>query len=295
MAPSETGPLAEGTHTVKIDGSMLSYHVHGSGPVCVAHSGGPGIIWGYLRAPELERHLTMVYVEPIGTGGSDRLSTHPNGYTRARYSHYLAGLIDHLQVPRVHLLGHSHGGFVAQYHAVHHPEQLAGIVLYDSAPVNGPELGAEAMRRLGEIAAEHAGKPGLDTAMAAFQEIPEIDDDATHERIAREILPVYLADYWADQPRWSAMQAALEATYISGLDEHGEPGLFDDRAALAALTVPTLVVVGRHDVICGMRWGRELHELIPGAQLLILENSGHFGHLEEPERFAETVAAFVAG
>lgn len=38
-------------------------------------------------------------------------------------------MIDHLAVPRVHLLGHSLGGFVAQYHALHRPDQLAGIVL----------------------------------------------------------------------------------------------------------------------------------------------------------------------
>ncbi|MGW5481078.1 alpha/beta fold hydrolase [Streptomyces sp. NPDC004008] len=54
-----------------------------------------------------------------------------------------------------------------------------------------------------------------------------------------------------------------------------------------------LVVAGRHDVVCGVRWAEELHRLIPASQLLVLEHSGHFGHLEEPERFAAEVAAFV--
>ena len=293
MTSSPTGLLAEGVHTFTVDGRVLSYHVHGTGPVCVAHAGGPGIFADYLRAPELERQLTMVYLEPVGTGGSDRLATHPHGYVRARYSEDLAALIEHLRVPRVHLLGHSHGGFVAQYHAIHHPEQLAGIVLYDSAPLNGPELGGEAMRVLGEIATRHAGKPGLESAMAAFQEVPEIDDDATHTRTARAIIPLYVADYWANEREWAAMQAAVETTYVSGLDEQGEPDAFDDRAALADVKLPTLVVVGRFDIICGMHWGEELHKVIPGSQLLVLENSGHFGHLEEPERFADAVAAFV--
>jgi proline iminopeptidase len=47
-------------------------------------------------------------------------------------------------------------------------------------------------------------------------------------------------------------------------------------------------------VICGVRWAEELHDLIPGSRLLILEDSAHFGHLEEAELFAESVAAFVA-
>jgi proline iminopeptidase len=293
MPSSVTNPLAEGLHTFEVDEYVLTYHVHGAGPVCVAHSGGPGIAWGYMRAPELEKHLTMVYLEPIGTGASDRLPSHPNGYTRAVYSTFLAALIEHLGVPRVHLLGHSHGGFVAQYHAIHHPEQLAGVVLYDSAPVTGPEFGAEIGRSLGETAARHAGKPGFEEAMAAFAEIPTIADDEAQVRVARGIFPIYLADYWADEPHWSALQAAVEATYISGLDENGEPDLFDDRESLAAVNVPTLVVAGRFDPICGVHWADELHKLIEDSKLVILESSGHFGHLEEPERFASEVTAFA--
>lgn len=294
MVQSVRGSLAEGVHTFEVDGCVLTYHVYGTGPVCVAHPGGPGISWGYLRSPELEKWLTMVYLEPAGTGCSGRLTWHPHGYTRARYSRHLAALIDHLRVPQVHLLGHSHGGFVAQYHALHHPEQLAGVVLYESAPAVGPEFEAEAGQALADFAGRHAGQPGLESALAAFAEIPRVSDDESQVRVARAILPAYLADYWADVCRWTAVQSGLEATYISGLDEHGEPDVIDDRAALGALQVPALVVVGRFDVICGMRWAEELHMLIPSSRLLLLHHSGHFGHLEEPTRFAREVAAFVA-
>ncbi|MBF6341187.1 alpha/beta hydrolase [Nocardia abscessus] len=85
----------------------------------------------------------------------------------------------------------------------------------------------------------------------------------------------------------------LRASYVSGLDADLTPDLIDDRADLPNSTVPTLVVVGRHDVICGPRWGRELHELIPDSRLVILEHSGHMGHLEEPERFVTAVREFV--
>ncbi|MER5907106.1 alpha/beta hydrolase [Streptomyces mirabilis] len=66
------------------------------------------------------------------------------------------------------------------------------------------------------------------------------------------------------------------------------------REDLGSLTVPTLVLVGRHDFICGMHWAEELHRVIPGSELLILENSGHFGHIEEPEAFSPAVTRFVA-
>ncbi|MFD9004524.1 alpha/beta fold hydrolase [Streptomyces sp. NPDC059582] len=181
----------------------------------MAHPGGPGIAWEYLRAPALERFLTMMYLEPVGTGGSDRLATHPHGYTRARYSRHLAALIDHLPVSRVHVLGHSHGGFVAQYHALHRPDRLAGMVLYDSAPVTGPEHAAEAMRAVREFAARHAGHPELPAVLQAFGAIPAISDDEAMMAVARAIVPAYVADYWSDARRWALLQDSLRATCIS--------------------------------------------------------------------------------
>ncbi|MBK6010938.1 alpha/beta fold hydrolase [Streptomyces sp. MBT53] len=290
---SSTDPLATGTHTVEIDGVTQRYHVHGTGPVCVAHSGGPGIFWEYLRMPALEEHLTVVYPEPVGTGASGRLPTHPHGYTRARYSRFLTALIDHLGVPKVHLLGHSHGGFVAQYHALHQPDRLAGVILYESAPVTGPEHGAEAMRLVQEFAARHADNPGLPEVVEAFQNIPGISDDAGTTAVARGLFPAYFADFWGREAEFAPVREAVAATHISGLGEDHTPDVVDDRATLGALTVPTLVLVGRHDFICGVRWAEELHGLIPGSDLVILENSGHFGHLEEPEAFAKAVTAFV--
>ncbi|MER5405742.1 alpha/beta hydrolase [Streptomyces sp. NPDC002769] len=293
MTTFETNPLAAGTHTVGIDGVAQRYHVHGTGPVCVAHSGGPGIDWAYLRMPALERHLTMVYPEPIGSGASGRLPSHPHGYTRARYSRFLGALIEHLGAPEVHLLGHSHGGFVVQYHALHHPERVAGVILYESAPLTGPEHGAEAMRLVQLFAARHAGHPGLPEVLASFQAVPTISDDVRMTAVAKGLLPSYFADYWGREEEFAPFRASVRAAHISGLDENLSPEVIDDREDLGSFSVPALVVVGRHDVICGVRWAEELHRLIPGSDLLILENSGHFGHLEEPEAFARAVTRFV--
>lgn len=290
---SASGPLSPGTHTYTLAGVVQRYHVHGTGPVCVAHSGGPGIDWEYLRMPALEEHLTMVYVEPVGTASDSRLPTHPHGYTRERYSTFLEVLINRLGVPEVHLLGHSHGAFVAAYHALYRPERLAGVVLYEGAPVTGPEHGAEAARMVEAFAARHADHPGLPDVLAAFAALSSLSTDEQTTAAARGVLPSYFADYWGDEERLAPFRDAVRATYISGLDEDLTPDVIDDRVALKGLAVPALVVVGRHDVICGVRWGRELDELIPDSELLVLENSGHMGHLEEPELFAESVRRFV--
>ncbi|MEV6287244.1 alpha/beta hydrolase [Kribbella sp. NPDC051770] len=283
------------THTIEVNGLTQRYHVHGTGPILVAHSGGPGINWDYLRMPVLEQHLQIVYVEPIGTGDSGRLPSHPRGYVRDRYAEQLAAVIDDLGAGPVHLLGHSHGGFVAQHFALHHTDRLAGVVLYDSAPVTGAEFGEEAGRNFTAYAARNAGNPELAEVMAAVQGIGGISNDEEFAAVARGIIPAYLADYWGlRQPEYEKLRASVGGTYVDAVEADGTPETIDDRPLLGGLDLPALVIGGRFDPICGPRWSEELANLIPGAELVLLEHSAHFGHVEEPEAFAEAVAGFVA-
>ncbi|MFF4901794.1 alpha/beta fold hydrolase [Streptomyces sp. NPDC001068] len=296
MDHSSDNPLAPGTHDLTFDelgGIRQRYHVHGSGPVCMVHPGGPGFSWEYLRMPALEEFLTLVYVEPVGTGGSGRLAGHPHGYTRDVYAQALDALIVALDAGRVSLLGHSHGAFVAQHYAREHSERLAGLVLYESAPVTGPEHFAEAVRNLDRFAADHAGDPGLQDVLDAWQSVPAIADDAAFTMAARRLFPVYFADYWGHQDAYASVLESISGSYISGLDDCMAPTAIDDRSALESITTPTLVIVGRHDFICGPRWAGEIHERIPRSTLLVLEDSGHFGHIEEPEVLTRKVADFV--
>lgn len=280
-------------YTVDVDGVAVSYHVAGTGPVCLVHPGGPGFDWRYLRMPAIEEHLTTIYLEPIGTGGSGRLATHPHGYTRDRYTRAVAGVLDHLELPKAHLLGHSHGGFVAQHCALHLADRLAGVVLYDSAPAVDTDFFAETNRNLAEFARRHEGHPGQAAVVDAWQSMPSISDDEAFVRVARALLPAYFADFWGRTAEFAEFAAAVSGTYISGLDENGVPDRIDDRSVLDSVTVDTLVLAGRHDFICGPRWAEELHKLIPGSHLTIFEQSGHFAHLEQPDDFARTVVDFV--
>jgi proline iminopeptidase len=282
-----------GTHTIDANGLPQRYHVHGTGPVCVVHSGGPGVSWNYLRMPAVEQYLTMVYIEPSGTGDSGRLPTHPNGYTRQFYTAAIDRLLDHLGQEKVYLLGHSHGGFVVQRYAVDHGARLAGLVLYESAPVTGPEHGAEAATQVGQFAERNAGNPELPSVLASLQSVSMLRDDDQLTAALRGLLPSYFADYWGRADEFAPLRAEIKVNYISGLDSDGTPEVIDDRAVLPRIAVPTLVTAGRYDVICGVRWARELHDLIPGSRLVILENSGHMGHIEEPQNFADEVRDFI--
>lgn len=287
-------PLRRGSHSVDVCGLAQRYHVRGgAGPVCVVLPGGPGLSWEYMRMPALEQSMTVVYVEPLGTGESGRLPTHPYGYDRAFYARALDHLLDHLGQERVYLLGHGHGGRVAQHYALRNPDRLSGLILHGSSPVGGAELEEETRHQFERFMRRNQSNPALPAVIEAARRMPTIADDRLLTAAVRRVLPALVAHYWGRREELSPLRSRLRLSYLSVRRADGTADPVDDRQQLRSLEVPTLVIAGSYDIVGGMRWGRELQSLIPNARLLVLAWSGHLGHVEEPERFAEGVAAFV--
>jgi proline iminopeptidase len=288
--PTTPSPLSQGLHSVTIDGVRQVFHVAGNGPVCIAHAGGPGFGWEYMRMPALEQHLTMVYLEPIGTGDSGRLSD-PRDYQIDTWMRFTHGVVEHLGVPKVFLLGHSHGGFISQRYALHHAGRLAGLILYATSPVLNAEFWGEAMANLERFPQMHPDQPEAAGIPQSYQEALNAPDDETVTAKVREILPFYFASYWAHEQDLAPVRAAWRA-WVDPLRGE-EPAPFDVREALGSITVPSLVITGEHDLLCSPARSKVLHDGIPGSRLTILPDSGHMAHLEAPEAFTRTVVEFV--
>ncbi len=272
---------------ITVDGVKVTYHVAGSGPVCLVHSGGPGIHYEYLRMPELEKHLTMVYLEPVGTGNSGLL---PDGdYSVARYAYFADQVAQHLDAGKVFFLGHSHGGFVAVQYALDYPEHLAGVIVYDGMAFNGQELGEEAFRQIEAYAARRpAGDPLAAQVIAAWTEETAEDHDSQLDALGR-LLPVYFKDYEAIKPQLVDWEPLVDIT----VDPNRQPAPWDVRDRLGEIAIPVLIIVGEYDFICGEKWARQLNDGIKGSELVVLHDSGHFGHLEQPEAFYAAVTSFT--
>ena len=269
-----------------VDGVRQIYHVAGRGPVCVVHPGGPGLHWAYLRSPELEERFTMVYLEPVGTGESGRLAG-GDDYRLDSYVRFLAAVVDHLGQQRVYLLGHSHGGFVVLKYVLEHPDRVAGLILYATTPVMGPEFFAAATAAVTAYPQRFPDDPEAAAIPAAFQQLETAADDDTVSRALAAALPIYFADFWSRQAEFAAFRANIRA-WLEPPAPDPEP--FDLRPRLTEIAAPTVVIVGRHDFICGPTWAAHLAEGILGAQLTVLEHSGHFGHVEQPAHFADAAA-----
>lgn len=95
---------------------------------------------------------------------------------------------------------------------------------------------------------------------------------------------VYFADYRRPDIPFQQLCAFVQAHAVTG---DGQP--FDLRAAAATASVPTLVLTGSQDFICGPYWANVAVASYSQAQLVVFPHSGHFAHLEQPAEFANTI------
>jgi pimeloyl-ACP methyl ester carboxylesterase len=117
---------------VFLNGVTLHYQrLIGDGPELVLlHGFATNLAFWYFRiAPLLARDFCLTLYDLRGHGQSDMP---PSGYTTADMAADLHELLEHLQVSRAHLVGHSYGGAVALHYTVLHPERVASLTLADT-------------------------------------------------------------------------------------------------------------------------------------------------------------------
>lgn len=275
------------------DGRQLTYRKLGHGPVLICHPGGPGYSSTYFSdLAGLWERYTLVMINPRGTGGSDRPSD-SRAYRIEDYVSDLEELRQHLGLERVLLLGHSHGGVVAQAYAAEQPGRVRRLVLASTLARFGPE--SEAAMREGMD--KRSNQPWYADAVAAleaeqagaFEAGKQLDDLLFKE------LPLYFAHYGAveagylDTLRRESVNADALRLFNREIFE-----TFDLRDRLPKITAPTLVITGEEDFICGPLCAAEICAGIPGARQVLVGDSGHYIFVEQPQAFHDEVAGFLS-
>lgn len=277
---------SEGKHRITVNGAELAYEVHGRGPFAVAMPGGPGFGAAYLRVPEIEQHLTVIYVDPIGTGASARLAD-PAEYKRSRDVADLEALRAALDLKGAYLIGHSYGGFVALEHALAYPGAFARLILYDTTPATGDEWLAD----LGRSIESYKARPWFAKAITGYDDEGKAKTQPELQAALVKLTPFYFHAYEAQAARWDAYLASASIAFERNKQATREP--YDVRARLGEIKVPTLVLTGATDFICPPSGAKLMDEEIPTSTLVTFAQSGHFAHVEEPAAFAAAIAEFI--
>jgi pimeloyl-ACP methyl ester carboxylesterase len=276
-----------------VDGRRLSYRTLGSGPLLVCHPGGPGFSSRYFGdLAGLGDPFTLVLLNPRGTEGSDRPAD-SRAYTTDDYLADLDELRAHLGLELMLLLGHSHGGVVAQAYAARHPDRVERLVLASTLP----RFQAEQEQAMEAAMSAKAGEPWYEDATGALR-AEQAGEWGTDEELAAIVLrelPFYFRTYGEREQR-----------YVQGLEGEVPVGdalklfneeiftSFDLRPELVRITAPTLVLTGEDDFICGPVCAREIAGCVDGAETVLLSDCGHFVFVEQPDAFADAVRGFLA-
>jgi proline iminopeptidase len=275
------------------DGRKLTYRRMGSGPVLVCHPGGPGFSSLYFSdLAGLWERFTLVMVNPRGTGGSDR----PADKRAYQIDDYVADLEEvrqHLGLEQMQLLGHSHGGVIAQAYAAHYPERVERLVLASTLSRFAAEQEA-AMRAGMEKRSGASWYPEALAALDAEQGGKFTSDKELGDLVFKE-LPLYFARYGeAEAGYLDSLKVEMPNADTLVLFNNEIFNTFDLRGLHARIKAPTLVITGDDDFICGPVCADEIAAGIRGSTKVILGDTGHMIFIEQPEAFHTQVADFLA-
>ena len=170
------------------------------------------------------------------------------------------GLLDHLGIESAHVVGASMGGMIAQTIAIEHPSRVRTLTSIMST-TGDSDVGTPTP----EAQAALLSPPASDREAAIARTL------ATAQAISS---PVHFDEAHARKRAEEAFDRAFNpagiARQLLGILASGS------RAdGLRQLDVPTLVIHGRVDPLVTLSGGERTAELVPGAELLVLDDMGH--------------------
>lgn len=284
----------EEVRSVKIGRHKVVTYAYGSGEdVLFLLNGGPGLPCDYLRdplVPMVEKGYRVVTYDQLGCGRSDRPTT-KSLWRIGRYVEEVETVRKALGLGRIHLLGHSWGGWLAIEYSLKYQKNLRSLVLSNTCG-DMPHLIQELDR--------HRAALGPETV--SMMQRHEAEGNLEHPAYKAAITllnyrHVLRLDVWpksvkASLDDWNAnvygtMQGPNEFLYTGNLKDWNRIPL------MPRIKTPTLILCGRHDELtpaCSMR----MHHALPSSEITVFPNSSHLPMWEEPIAYQNRVTSFLA-
>lgn len=258
---------------IKLNNVGLNFEVSGNdnGPVVVmAHSLGCNLHMWSPQLSALEEEYQLVRLDMRGHGLSDA----PLGpYTLEQLATDVIGVMDHLQLDKVHWVGLSIGGMIGQALLLDHPGRFLSAALCDTMCAV-PEAGIGIwQKRIEKVNSEGLQSIAEETMTrwftADFLQTAEAECNAVRKQLATASDPGYIG--------------CCEA--IMGLDY---------RSRLSQIKIPVTLIVGAEDGATPVAASEVMHELLPSSQLTVLDNASHISNVEQAAAFNKALTSFLA-
>jgi len=204
----------------------------------------------------------------------------------------LAAFIDGLGLGKVHLVGHSYGGFIAAFFALKHPDKVGSLTLANAAVATmlvakpSPAASLSLLLRSPSVAlsARNLISATVDTVKAV-----DGGDATAAFRVFVPALSNHRTDLPAKPPSFEAMVTRNART----LKETTAPFPPVTKSEVGGIKVPTRVILGALSAPWDCRVSQLLTQAIPGAEAIVVPGTGHFFFLENAEAANEKMLKFL--
>jgi pimeloyl-ACP methyl ester carboxylesterase len=227
----------------------------------------------------LSETYDVIAPDLAGHGGSTRLR---GDHSIGAFATWLRDLLQALGIEKATFVGHSLGGGVVMQFAYQFPEYVERMVLVSSGGL-GREVSA--LIRAASLPGAEFVLGGLGAAARTAQPVlRRVGLGAGSERgeLVSRVAGLTDADRRAAFVRAVRAIASPSGQRVNAMD----------RLYLAE-DIPTLIVWGDRDRVIPVHHGQATHDAVPGSTLVVFEESGHFPHADEPDRFTDVIEDFI--
>jgi 3-oxoadipate enol-lactonase len=255
---------------IKANGVEIAYRFDGpeSGRVVMMSNSlmSDHTMWDVTVPALSDRYRVLRY----DTRGHGQSGTTPGPYTIELLADDAVALMDALGIRRLHFVGLSMGGMIAQQVGARYAERVYSLSLCDTAS----EMPPRSMWAERFAIAQSQGVAGLvDSTIQRWFTAPFIArDPQSVEEVRRMILSTGTEGFIACG---SAVRDMAQTTM------------------LLQVKTPTLILVGRLDPACSVEKAEVIHRMIDGSQLVILEDAAHLSNIEQPQAFNAALRGFI--
>ena len=237
------------------------------------------LIHGYLESLEIwnvfaEKLAKSYRVISVDLPGHGQSGIYSSMNTMAVMADSVKAVLDHLSIGRAVIIGHSMGGYATLALADIFPEIIVGFCLFHSHALPDPE--EKKLKRDKEALLVKEGKKSLIIKMNISNAFASDNHDSFQKQIG-----------WAKD---IALKTA-DKGIISALA--GMKARPDRRDVVKNSVEPVMIIAGKKDYYIPFSVYEEHFNLASKTSVLILENSGHMGFIEEREKSLEGVLKFL--
>ena len=271
-------------HTL-INNTRISHGIHGDGDPVVLIHGTPSssYIWRNIMPSLLKAGYKVHLFDLLGYGLSERPQDPSTDTSVTGQVPILEGLLELWGLKEAHIIAHDIGGAVAQRFAIQSPERVKTLTMLDAVSYD-----SWPSKRTHEQM-----QSGLEKLIKA--------PDADHREHFREWL--YSTVENKEQLAETSMETYLDficgpvgqASFFQHQVMHYDPKHTQEVAPRYAELGhnPVQLIWGADDAWQVEAWAHKLHEAIPGSELHVLKDCGHFSMEDQPEKISALLVDFL--